>query len=518
MLLILINSDGLATNIFVSGDVSGNWDVDTVFVTSDLTLENLQSLEIEPGTKVIFEGHYIFKIKGQILAIGLENEKILFTVSDTTGFYNLHTGDGAWNGLWFDHLGPANDSSIFEHCSFEYAKAVGADSTYWYGGAVCIREFDRIRINDCSFNHNRAFKNGGAIYAKDADILVTDCHFENNHCGLEDLYGYGGALCLEYSDSKILRNTFQANTSTGVGGGLSFEYSDPLISHNEFYTNYSGLGGGLACLRSNGNQTVSNNLVANNNALFFGGGVAFIEASVLVVNNTIVENSTMSGGGIYMNFESFPVFKNCIVWDNWCNAEGPQVYIWDTYSAPEFYFCNVEGGVEAFSGTGGIPGGFIGVYEDCIDSDPAFINTTSYPFSLSLNSSCIDAGILDTTGLQVPTLDLAGKDRFVNGRIDIGAYEYQLTTCLLEIKNQKPEVNVFPNPSSGLVTIQCFAKKPGIVLCKIAQLSTGNIVLDNIVDVTQGINNIIPQTLSSGIYLGIVEDGNKEFRFKIVIK
>ncbi|MBC8527649.1 MAG: T9SS type A sorting domain-containing protein [Candidatus Cloacimonetes bacterium] len=49
------------------------------------------------------------------------------------------------------------------------------------------------------------------------------------------------------------------------------------------------------------------------------------------------------------------------------------------------------------------------------------------PFSYQLTegSPCIDAGNPDTTGLNLPPTDLAGYPRIYNGRIDIGAYEWQ---------------------------------------------------------------------------------------------
>jgi hypothetical protein len=40
-------------------------------------------------------------------------------------------------------------------------------------------------------------------------------------------------------------------------------------------------------------------------------------------------------------------------------------------------------------------------------------------------SPCVNAGIPDTTGLNLPEFDLAGNPRVYGGRIDMGAYENQ---------------------------------------------------------------------------------------------
>lgn len=447
-----------SSQIQVSGPVSGIWDADTVLVVDDINIANNEVLIVNPGVTILFEGHFIFKVAGQLVAQGNENENIMFSVIDTTGFSDLQSNEGAWNGLWFDHVANVNDSSLFEYCHFQYGKAVGEDSAYWYGGAVCVREFNKIRFSHCRFENNMAYKNGGAVYNRDANIKIEHCHFENNSCGLSDLYGYGGGLCLEFADAIVFRNYFTQNSSTGVGGGLSFEYSDPRIISNEFNDNFSAIGGGFVSLRSDSGNSVVNNLVVGNSSLFFGGGIAVLESNTLFVNNTIVENFSMSGGGLYLNANAAPTFKNCIFWDNWdYSGEGSQVYIWDIYSAPEFYYCDVEGGVEQFGGSGG-GSSFIGIYENCLEENPQFISSGSHPYSINEGSVCINAGTSDTSGLFLPEYDFVGNARIVENTIDMGAYEYQ-NSMGEDLHNFEDVVlQVYPNPFSTKLTIDYFVE------------------------------------------------------------
>jgi len=459
LLIMFIPFISNASILQVSGEVSGSWDVDTVQVTDDILVPNNSFLTIDPGTKIFFDGHFVFKVAGQVLASGQENDPILFTVADTTGFHDIQTNEGAWNGFWFDHLSPNNDSTIFEHCNFEYGKAVGMDSTYWYGGAICIREFNRLRITNCTFSNNMAFKNGGAVYGKLANIKIEHCTFENNYAGTQQYWGYGGGVCLEFGDAKIYRNYFIQNSSTGVGGGLSFEYANPKIESNIFVDNYSAIGGGFCTLRSEAGNYIVNNLVENNEALHFGGGVAFLESEVLFSNNTVANNYSTYGGGLYFNAEAMPTLKNCIVWGNVAlSGEGPQVYIWDVFSAPVFYYCDIQDGLEAFSGSGGTA--FIGIYENNLDENPQFLESGNFPYGLSENSPCVNSGTPDTTGLMLPLMDLAGNSRFQNEQLDMGAYEFQGPVGFNFTKLNELSFQISPNPVEGFSEISFSLNSP----------------------------------------------------------
>lgn len=491
-----------ASIIQVSGNVSGTWSADTVQVIDNLLVPSNQTLTINPGVKVIFDGYYTFKVAGQIQANGLTNDSISFFVSDTTGLYSLETNEGSWAGFWFEASNPDNDSTTFEFCKFKYGKAVNSDSLYWYGGAVSLRNYSQLRFSNCSFSNNIAYKNGGAIYCRDSDIKIEECDFIDNAGGTAIEFGYGGGVCLEYSDAKIYRNYFTKNSSTGVGGGLSFEYSNPDIESNIFYDNFSAIGGGLGCLRSKEGNSIVNNLFENNASTFFGGGVAFLEAHSLFTNNTVVNNYSMYAGGLYTNAAAMPIIKNCIVWNNTSSSPvGSQVYIYDVYSAPQFYYNNIEGGFEDFGGSG--IGTFLGEYEDNIALDPQFTGTGDFPLSLSGESPCVNTGTPDTLGLLLPNNDLAGNARFVEDQLDMGCYENQGSSGLQNLSINNIELSVSPNPITNHSIIKMNIREQATVEFTLIDSQAKVISIIPMQDYSAGKHHIhLPIiNLNSGLYL-----------------
>ena len=89
--------------------------------------------------------------------------------------------------------------------------------------------------------------------------------------------------------------------------------------------------------------------------------------------------------------------------------------------------------------------------ETNINADPMFYGGEEYPYNLSDNSPCIDAGTLELPDfIELPDKDLAGNPRIFNGKIDMGAYEWDPTVGTPEykpIKKQKEKhLKAAPNP------------------------------------------------------------------------
>lgn len=71
-------------------------------------------------------------------------------------------------------------------------------------------------------------------------------------------------------------------------------------------------------------------------------------------------------------------------------------------------------------------------------------------WSLLQTSPCINAGTTDTSGLNLPETDFIGEPRVFQGRIDIGAFEYQ-SNIFIENYLFNDFFHIYPNPSMGKI-------------------------------------------------------------------
>jgi predicted outer membrane repeat protein len=348
--------------------ISGTWTQaeSPYLITRDIYIANGTTLAIEPGVAVRFQGHYKIDVQGRLLAIGTKADSIVFTLEDTTGVSLFDTI--GWNGIKFYNTPPTNGTSKFEYCVFEYSKSEE------YGGVFHVDFYSKIIINFCVFANNRSeSSSGGAICVMFASPIITNNIFRNNSAS--NLPGdyldlQGGAIYLHFSNSRVINNSFINNFSDYYGGAICMTYSSALIANNTFY---------------------------KNKALGYGGGIMI--------------------GYNYSNDTT--LLLNNIFWDNYTNFYGRQISIGNC--SVDIKNCDIEGGLNNIYGT---PSS----YENNIDRDPYFKDITNNNFLLSDSSLCINKGISDTAGLNLPNVDLAGMPRIFNGNnhtIDIGAYEYQ---------------------------------------------------------------------------------------------
>ena len=208
---------------------------------------------------------------------------------------------------------------------------------------------------------------------------------------------------------------------------------------------------------NDGTPAIINNAISNNSAIDGGGGICcdYTYGNPSFANNTYSNNSAARGGGLFCILYSNVTFRNSILWGNTASTSGPQVYLDDENSDPVFYYCDVQGGLDAFGLNSGIF--YTGIYLHNIDTIPVFVSPSAgsgagfdgvtADWSTEEASPCINAGTPDTTGLSLPELDLAGNPRIKGDRIDIGAYEYPLPNSINEIQNPFL-VDIYPNPAT----------------------------------------------------------------------
>lgn len=267
------------------------------------------------------------------------------------------------------------------------------------GAIVCLDSSPTIRDN--IIRDNNAHWEGAGIHCTNSSATIVDNEIELNSffCLIADApCGLGGGIFFNGGAPVVTHNVFRDNTAF-VGGGAIGIIGDTnaLIFNNVMLLNNGGNGGALLC--ESGTAEVRNNLFANNTAIGStslvgplpgrGGAVAtFTDATVTLVQNTIVENSALTfgnageGGGVSVESPNVTI-RDCIFWLNQAEIGSEQIF-------------QGPGSVAAVSYSN-VPGGWPGVGN--IDVDPLFLPGPDGDYYLSqtaagqaLQSPCVDAG------------------------------------------------------------------------------------------------------------------------------
>ncbi|MDP8241417.1 MAG: T9SS type A sorting domain-containing protein [Candidatus Celaenobacter antarcticus] len=373
---------------------------------------------------------------------------------------------------------------------------------------------------------------GAGIYCKNSNPVIIGNTIHENIMNGGSIFGAG--IYVEYCNPIYIYNNIISYNYSNVGAGIYISYSSGEIKNNFVFNNYTSEGGygGRLCIRSE-NIKIINNIICNNSS---GRGGGLESRTNIFINNTICNNyATNQGGAVYGSGRS-PIFYNNIMFGN-NSVIGSQVSLPDGYysSDPEFYFNNIEGGLNAMHGNNT----YTWIYQNNIDLPPNFVNPTAgsgYEYcafqsdwSLTEYSPCIDVGTPDTTGLNIPPWDMDGNIRVWDGNgsgvaiIDMGAYEYGAPSYSVqepEIPQERIIYN-FPNPTKTSTTIKYFLKQNSHVKISIYNLK-GQLVETIINDAKpKGEHAVLynTDTLNSGVYFYKIQtEDMSEIKKMIVIK
>ena len=183
----------VGTNI-VQSNVSGIWtSTNSPYnIFCDVSIENGQSLIINPGVKIRFRGKYGFKIgeNAQLLALGTE--------TDSIKFYAAKPGEG-WYGIDFERSG--NDDTL-SYCIICNGNADG-EYPQQYGGGINCR-FSSPTIKNSLIQNNVA-EGGGGIFCYHSSPQVVNTSICNNTANVGGGIGTAGGIPV-FKNLKLLNN------------------------------------------------------------------------------------------------------------------------------------------------------------------------------------------------------------------------------------------------------------------------------------------------------------------------
>ncbi len=314
--------------ISISGSLSGTLIDTSYIVDGDIYVEVGNSLIIEPGATIYFDGEYSFQVGGYLEAVGTEFDSIKFLPSPRVTF---------WGGIQFQC---SSNSSKLEYCHVDGSNLFGISI---YSSSALIK--------NCVITHSNSV---GIEIGHCNDVQILNCRIsDNNAPGISSHGSY-----------VIIRNCFIENNDCGIGIQDDAEILNCVISKNK------GVGIGLCCTS---NINIKNCTITENSE----SGIIYDPMNVpgtLVILNTIVKDNvegiifqyTESAVNISVSYNDF--------YNNGLNFSGDAI--------PEYL-----GNIVTTNTNGDSCDAFMNIFKD-----PLFVDSDNGDFYLQVESPCIDAG------------------------------------------------------------------------------------------------------------------------------
>ncbi|MBS3767407.1 MAG: right-handed parallel beta-helix repeat-containing protein, partial [Candidatus Cloacimonetes bacterium] len=210
--IILLNAFAFATDH--SGDINSNetWTVagNPHRITGNVTVANGDTLIIEAGCVVKFDGNYYIQVQGTLIADGTASNHIVFTSNEAS------PSPGDWRDIYFNE--PDSDC-ILDYCDISY----GGSS---YGNLYIQGAENYLTITNC----NIEYSGDDGIYINDAytsysNPIISNCNISNNvnngiYCADDDSDPQISDCSIQNNGSYPIR-TFGDNIKD-ISGAMTF--------------------------------------------------------------------------------------------------------------------------------------------------------------------------------------------------------------------------------------------------------------------------------------------------------
>ncbi len=335
----------------VKGFVSGTWDIlgTPYIVDSSLVIEENDTLFIEPGVTILFQGPFFIKINGCLRAQG--------TVSDSIRIWDENKAN--WTGL---HFMPSSHDCIINYVSIKYP--------VWGIYAYYCSETSPLNIL-----HSNIYAQSVAVWGAFSKFNLLNSTVICDSLDAKAIY-------LNHSDAHIQECYIQASRyqDQGVAMGIYKVNSKPEIWQNTIRVDASQRAHGIWS-QTSPKADISFNLIHITSSYYANGGF-FLASSPDFVNNTVIMESEFAFcDGLHLLQNASPIVDNNIFAGDGPNSFG--IYVAEGCEPDILYsdFFNLTPTSAGYSlGTG------------CIDEDPIFEGPEQGNFTLERHSPCINAG------------------------------------------------------------------------------------------------------------------------------
>jgi len=430
----------LSADTIPGGNVSGIWYAanSPYYIAGNITIQNGNTLTIEPAVDIEFQGDYSLTVNGFLEAVGSDTDSIsFFPVNINVGWAGIRfinaadsshlvycTVRNAGDSAGFEGEGGiycSNSNPVISYCNI-HDNTTGDDV---HGGGIGLVNSSGPEIAHCTITGNLG-SYGGGIHIDNSTVTITDCFFSDNasifgggiylsnsqvtldSCDINNSWGvsWGGGIYGENSTLILLDCIISDNSVNRDGGGICLDNTDATLTDCSIYNNScpnSGyVGGGIGCINSGSTVDLSYCAFWDNYSYDYGGAVGLetgFNNSLTVDHCTFYRNDVYSwGDAIYIGSSGQGTIHNSIFNRN--RVSGVHYAIWNAGALTSLTYTCFHDNINDIAYP---PAGFgildtINYNGDSCDIyfnlfvDPMFEDTASRDFHLTENSPCIDAG------------------------------------------------------------------------------------------------------------------------------
>jgi hypothetical protein len=147
----------------------------TVRVKKTYTVPKGKTLEIRPGSRILFSRGGSLVVQGTLKAIGQKDQLIVFSSAKKGA-------NGSWHEIMFDSAG----DSVMKHCVVEYA-TWGLHS-----------HFTRLDLTACTIRNSEV-----GLRFRSGPLTISKCRFTGNRIGLRSYQGIAQISESDFTDNEI---------------------------------------------------------------------------------------------------------------------------------------------------------------------------------------------------------------------------------------------------------------------------------------------------------------------------